>query len=112
MFNRTDSTTFAGAISGGGAVTLTAGGTVALTATNTYTGGTTIGSGSTLQLGAGGTAAASWGNVSDDGTLVFDRSDTPTFGGVISGSGGVAQNGSGTVTLTAGVDVHRRHDGQ
>ena len=71
-----------------------------LTAANTYAGGTTI-SGGTLQLGAGGTTGSLLGNVTDNGTLAFDRSDTVTFGGVISGSGGLAQIGSGTTILNA-----------
>ena len=41
------------------------------------------------------------GNVLDNGVLAFDRSDTVTFGGVISGAGAVAQIRSGTTILTA-----------
>jgi outer membrane autotransporter protein len=39
--------------------------------------------------------------VTDNGTLAVNRSDVFTFGGVISGSGGFAQNGTGTTILTA-----------
>ena len=41
------------------------------------------------------------GDVTDNGTLAFDRSDMVTFAGVISGSGAVSQIGSGTTILTA-----------
>ncbi|HUB86732.1 MAG TPA: NPCBM/NEW2 domain-containing protein, partial [Verrucomicrobiae bacterium] len=62
----------------------------------------TIGSGA-LQVGDG-TVNGSLGavNVIDNGALIFSRSDSAvTNSGVISGSGSLTQNGSGTVTLTA-----------
>ena len=61
-------------------------GTLTLTGANTYTGGTTITAG-TLQLGNGGTTGSITGNVVNNGALVFNRSDTLTFAGVISGTG-------------------------
>ncbi len=100
-------TTFAGVIkdtiSGGSqtvALTL-AGGNLTLAGDNTYTGTTTIGSGATLQLGAGGTA----GNIAstaipNDGVLAFNRSDSATVIGSISGAGSVQQIGTGTTILT------------
>jgi autotransporter-associated beta strand protein len=100
VFDRSDVSTFSGSITGPGQVAQIGSGTVALLGTNTYTGGTTISSG-TLQLGNGGTTGSIVGNVTDNGTFAFARSDAFTFGGVISGSGGVQQIGSGTVTLTA-----------
>ena len=41
------------------------------------------------------------GDVADSGALVFDRMNTLTFPGVISGSGSVSQIGFGTTILTA-----------
>jgi fibronectin-binding autotransporter adhesin len=98
-FDRADNVTFAGGIFGSGRLSQVGTATLILTGTNTYTGGTTI-SGGTLQLGTGGTAGSIIGDVVDDGTLIFDRSDTVTFPGAISGSGAVVQNGSGTLILT------------
>ena len=98
-FNRSDAVTFAGVISGGGAVAQIGSGVIILTGTSNYTGGTTISAG-TLQLGNGGTAGGILGNVADNGTLAFNRSDTVTFAGVISGGGSVAQIGSGVTILT------------
>jgi outer membrane autotransporter protein len=99
-FDHSDTLTFGGMISGTGAVNQIGSGTTILTANDTYSGGTTIGAG-TLQLGNGGTSGAIVGDVTDNGRLAFNRSDTVTFPGVISGSGGLSQLGSGTTILTA-----------
>ena len=87
-------------ISGTGSVSQIGTGTTILTSDNIYTGGTTISAG-TLQLGNGGASGSILGNVTDNGALVFNRSDTLTFPGVISGTGSVSQIGTGTTVLTA-----------
>jgi fibronectin-binding autotransporter adhesin len=92
--------TLSGAIGGVGALAKADTGTLVLTGNNTYAGGTVISAG-TLQLGDGGTSGSIVGDVTDNGTLAFDRSDTVTFSGVISGFGALAQIGSGTTILTA-----------
>ena len=99
-FDRSDTMTFAGVISGPGSVSQIGSGATILTGANTYTGGTTIAAG-TLQLGNGGATGSIVGNVVDNGTLAFDRSDAVTFPGLISGTGSVSQIGSGSTTLTA-----------
>jgi outer membrane autotransporter protein len=66
----------------------------------TYTGGTTI-DGGVLQVGNGGTSGSILGDVVDNGILAFNRSDTFTFSGAISGAGGVVQFGTGNTILTA-----------
>lgn len=63
-----------------------------MTGSGTYTGGTTISSG-TLQIGNGAATGSITGNVTDNGTLVFSRSDEQAYAGVISGSGGLTQAG-------------------
>ena len=73
--------------------------TLILTGANSYAGGTTINFG-TLQLGNDGASGSIIGNVVNNGTLALDRSDTVTFGGMIAGSGGLNQIGSGTTVLT------------
>jgi autotransporter-associated beta strand protein len=55
----------------------------------------------TLQVGNGGNGGPVLGNIANNATLAFNRSDTLAFGGVISGSGAVNQIGSGTTVLTA-----------
>ncbi|WP_241660821.1 autotransporter domain-containing protein [Variovorax guangxiensis] len=95
------STTIAGVISGkNGSLTKVGDGTLTLAAANTYTGGTTVSAG-TLQLGNGGTSGSIVGDVVNNGTLAFNRSDAVSFAGAISGSGAVQQRGAGTTTLTA-----------
>lgn len=103
-FNHTSSSyVFAPKLDGNGpgAVNIIAGTTI-LTADNTYTAPTTISSGATLQLGNGGTTGGVTSNVTNNGTLIFNRSANFGLGyaGVISGSGQVIKNGSGTITLT------------
>ncbi|NYF32621.1 autotransporter-associated beta strand repeat-containing protein [Sphingopyxis sp. JAI108] len=99
-FNRSDSLTFAGAITGGGAVSQIGSGTTILTADNNYTGGTTISAG-VLQLGAGGTTGGITGDVVNNAALIFNRSNEYSFAGLISGTGDVRQEGAGTTILTA-----------
>ena len=94
-FNRNNTYVFGGTVSGMGSVTQQGNGATVLTADNTYTGGTTISAG-TLQLGAGGATGSIAGNVSNSGTLAFNRGDTHAYGGVVSGSGAVAQRGAGS----------------
>ncbi|WP_187640191.1 autotransporter domain-containing protein [Bosea sp. F3-2] len=74
-------------------------GTQILTGTNSYTGGTTISAG-VLQIGNGGTTGSIIGNVVNNRTLAFNRSDNITFTGTISGSGDVQKLGAGSLTLT------------
>ena len=99
IFNRSDVLTFAGTISGSGTVTQAGRGTLTLTSADTYSGGTTISAG-ILQIGAGASTGSVAGNVVDNASLVFNRSDALIFAGVISGTGTVAQSGSGTLTLS------------
>ncbi|HMP58783.1 MAG TPA: autotransporter-associated beta strand repeat-containing protein [Gemmatales bacterium] len=99
-FNRSDSITFSGVISGSGSLTKQGGGTLILTGANTYAGGTTV-SGGTLQIGAGGATGAIVGNIANNSGVTFNRSDDLTFSGTISGSGSLLKNGAGKLTLTA-----------
>jgi autotransporter-associated beta strand protein len=99
-FNTDAGSTFrleSGAV-GSGELTKTGTGTLLLLADNIYTGGTRIDAG-TLQIGDCGTTGSIVGNVLNNSLLVFNRSDTSTYSGTISGSGAVIKNCTGTQVL-------------
>jgi len=104
VFNRSDASTYSGVLSGSGAVNKLGGGTLTLTGANTYSGLTTI-TGGTLQIGNGGTTGSIAGNVVNNATLAFNRSNAFSFSGTISGSGGLTQSGGGALTL-AGANTY------
>ncbi len=85
-------------LSGSGRRITLGSGTMLLTGSNSYTGGTTI-SGGTLQIDDGtqnfgsGYSGSIVGNVVNKGTLAFSRIDNVTFPGNISGSGALVQLG-------------------
>ncbi|MFZ2103250.1 MAG: autotransporter-associated beta strand repeat-containing protein [Oricola sp.] len=81
-----------GAISGTGTLTKAGAGTLTLTGTNANSGGTTISAG-TLQIGDGGTSGQLPGDVVNNSALIFNRSDSMTYAGVISGTGSLTQSG-------------------
>ena len=87
-------------------VTEAGSGMLVLSGNNSYSGSTTI-SGGTLQIGNGGTAGSLSieSAITDNGTLAFDRSNSITQGaqftlGAITGTGGLLQLGAGTLTLS------------
>ncbi|MDP9175812.1 MAG: autotransporter-associated beta strand repeat-containing protein, partial [Planctomycetota bacterium] len=99
------SSTFSGNIQNTtGALSLTkiGSGTLILTgASNTYTGGTFIGTNTTVQVGANGaTGGVGTGNVTDNGTLAFQLTGNPTFANVVTGIGTVNDFGSGNLLVT------------
>ncbi len=102
VFDRSDASVYAGTVSGAGATLAKYGaGMLTLTGTASHTGGTTI-SGGGLRIGNGGTTGTLVGNVSlsNGADLIFDRSDTVSFGGMISGTGRLTKQGAETLTLS------------
>ncbi len=96
--------TISGIISGNYTIRKTGSGTLYLTGDNTYTGTTTIDTG-TVYIGNGGTTGSIAGNITFGNnnsyfkSLYFNRSNTYTYSGIISGNGSVYQNGTGTLIL-------------
>jgi autotransporter-associated beta strand protein/T5SS/PEP-CTERM-associated repeat protein len=59
-----------------------------------------LNAGGTLQIGAGGDSGnLSVGNLSNNGTLAFNRRTNSTYSDIISGTGAVTKSGNGTLTL-------------
>ena len=94
VFDDQAALTYAGVISGSGSVAQIGGGTLTLTGSNTYSGGTDI-EGGTLRLGDGvannGSVA---GNIIDNAALAFANPGDQTYSGAISGSGGLTKDGA------------------
>jgi fibronectin-binding autotransporter adhesin len=93
-----------------------AGGTLLMTGSSSFasgaalTGGTAVVTGSlagqiavssgVLQIGTGAAVGAVTGDILDNATVVFNRSDNYTYTGQLSGTGALVQAGSGILTLS------------
>lgn len=101
-FNRSNSITVANSLTGAGTVVQSGTGTVTLTGGNSgFTGAFTINFGTTLQVGAGATTGGiGSASITDNGSLVFNRSNTFVVANSIVGSGSLTQVGAGTLSLT------------
>jgi len=75
-------------------------GTLVLSGSNTYTGGTTVSDG-VLQ----GTTTGIQGNVTNNASVVFDQMSTGTYSGIMSGTGSLTKQNTGTVILS-GVNTY------
>ena len=95
--------TVTGAIAGAGSLTKNGTAALILTGAATHAGGTTINTG-TLQIGAGGTTGSIAGDINNLATVSFNRSDTYTYNGVISGTGALTKQGAGTLILNTAND--------
>ncbi|MES2695328.1 MAG: autotransporter-associated beta strand repeat-containing protein [Verrucomicrobiota bacterium] len=99
-FNRSDSISVANTLSGTGTLVQAGAGTTTLIGTNGLTGTTTISAG-TLQIGNGGTTGSlSTGALTNNGALIFNRSDSINVASAMSGTGSLTKLGAGTLTLS------------
>lgn len=93
-----------GGLVGSGGLSMFGSGTLVManSGANQFSGSVTINSG-TLQFGNGGSSGnlPSGDAITDNGSLVFDLNNSVPVFGEISGSGNVAQNGSGVVSMSA-----------
>ncbi|MFD2113533.1 DUF4347 domain-containing protein, partial [Thiorhodococcus fuscus] len=87
--------TISGDISGTGMLTKINAGTLTLTGTNSYSGGTQINNGIVQ-----GTTSSLQGAITNNSQLVFDQSTDGTYAEVLSGTGTVTKSGAGTVTFS------------
>jgi autotransporter-associated beta strand protein len=101
VFDQAVDGTFAGNIAGvgltngNGSVVKNGAGTLTLTGTNKYTGGTTVNAG-TLQ----GTTTSLQGSIANNAAVIFNQSFDGTYAGNMTGTGTLTKNGSGKVTIT------------
>ena len=94
-----------GDITGAGGINKTGNGRLTLAGTNSYSGITNIAAG-VLEVGSGGaTGSLGSGNVTNAGTLKFNRTGSLNVPGNISGAGPVEHNGTGT-TILAGTNTY------
>jgi len=96
-FNQSNAVTITSVISGAGTVRQLGSGTTLLSASNTYTGGTTISAG-TLELSDTGSVA---GNITNNATLSINRANNLTLTNLVSGTGALSKSGAGTLVLAA-----------
>jgi autotransporter-associated beta strand protein/T5SS/PEP-CTERM-associated repeat protein len=90
---------------GTGSLTIGNGGLVALRGNlvRGAAGTISLNAGGTLQIGTGtnsGVLLGGTGSLTNNGTVVFNRSNASTYAGVLSGSGAVTKLGLGTLTLS------------
>ena len=98
-WNAADQLTVSGVIDGAYQLTTDGSGIIILSGNNTYTGITTISSG-TLQIGNGSTTGNVAGDIANNATLIFNRSNDLTFSNTLSGTGTLTKQGAGTLTLS------------
>ncbi|WP_147157066.1 autotransporter outer membrane beta-barrel domain-containing protein, partial [Reyranella soli] len=94
--NQATNGTYAGNMSGAGGLLVNGTGTVILSGSNSYSGGTMV-TGGTLQ----GTTSSLQGTIVNNATLAFNQTGSGAYAGSISGTGAVSIGGGGTVIYTS-----------
>ncbi|MDY0170895.1 MAG: autotransporter-associated beta strand repeat-containing protein, partial [Thermoguttaceae bacterium] len=95
VFDQTNDGIFAGAITGTGGLTKLGGGTLTLTGSNNYSGGTTVSDGILR-----GDTTSLRGSILNNATVVFDQTSSGSYSGALSGTGVLVKLGDGSLGLT------------
>ena len=102
--NWTTSGNFSIGVSGNAALEISGSGRVVVGGTlsrNATRGSVALQNGGTLQIGNGGSGGVLATDLTNNGTLVFDRTGSSTHSNLISGTGALTKNGSGSLSLIA-----------
>ncbi|MBL8349083.1 MAG: autotransporter-associated beta strand repeat-containing protein, partial [Burkholderiaceae bacterium] len=95
VFDQATTGTYAGAMTGSGGLVKQGGGTLTLSGTNSYGGGTTVSAG-TLS----GNTDSLQGAITNNAVVVFDQATAGTYAGAMGGSGSLVKQGGATLTLS------------
>ena len=98
--NASTTLTYGGIVTGSGNFIKDGSGSMVLSATNTYTGNTTISAGTLEVSGQLGSGSYS-GTLANSGIFSYSSGSDQTLSGVISGSGSLEKSNSSTLTLSA-----------
>jgi fibronectin-binding autotransporter adhesin len=99
VFNRSNNVNFLYDHFGLGALTKLGTGTLTLGGDHTHTGGTWVEAG-TLEVGGGSVSGSLSGAIVNNAAVVFNRTGTVTYDGVMSGAGTLTKIGSGNLIVT------------
>ena len=103
VYDRSDAVTLSSSLSGAGVLRQTGAGALTVTGTSSHSGGTVIDNGCTLQVGAGSTTGSlGSGAVTNNGTLIYNRSGFTTFSNNISGAGSLDVTTTASFTTLSG----------
>ncbi len=94
-FDQATNGTFGSDITGTGSLAKTGAGSVTLSGTNTYSGGTLVSGGALI-----GTTTSLQGDITNDALVSFNQAASGTYAGLMSGTGALAKEGAGTLTLS------------
>lgn len=100
VFHQAGDGTYAGAMLGSGGLLKDGAGTLTLTGTNGYGGGTTVSAGTLV-----GNSDSLQGNITNNAKLVFDQTMDGEYDGILSGSGTLVKDGAGSLALS-GVNTY------
>lgn len=94
-FDQANDGTYAGIMSGSGALVVQGAGNITLTGRQTYSGGTLVAGGRLT-----GNTTSLQGSVTVDSALTFDQAFDGLFAGQLAGSGRITKSGAGTLSLS------------